>query len=181
MSRRNTNDTPNDTPIIPNPRVFSGVRKLVTRRKNGGIPRIIVAIPTKTRNGGIPTSSNPPSSTNFKRHLFLGWRFLLLFFNFYAPRRIFYCLSASRTNNEHHRPEVALDKSSKHEPGKALIAYKRGERRSLLLNPKSSELGLGLIYQGLSQRVGIRCGELSTRLLLLACFASDCHERRKNE
>lgn len=94
-------------------------------------------------------TSNPV--TNFKRHLFLGWRFLLLFFNFYAPRRIFYCLSASRTNNEHHRPEVALDKSSKHEPGKALIAYKRGERRSLLLNPKSSELGLGLIYQGLSQ------------------------------
>jgi hypothetical protein len=111
----------------------------------------------------------------------MKWRFLLLFFDFYAPRRIFYCLSASRTNNKHHRPEVALDKSNKHELGKALIAYKRGERRSLLLNPKSSELGLGLIYQGLSQRVGIRCGELSTRLLLLACFASDCHERRKNE
>lgn len=145
--------------------------------KNGAMAQLVAHLHGMEGVGG----SNPPSSTNFKRYLFLGWRFLLLFFNFYAPRRIFYCLSASRTNNEHHRPEVALDKSSKHELGKALIVYKRGERRSLLLNPKSSELGLGLIYQGLSQRVGIRCGELSTRLLLLACFASDCHERRKNE
>lgn len=44
--------------------------------------------------------------------------FFVIIFDFYAPRRIFYCLSASRTNNEHHRPEVALDKSNKHELGK---------------------------------------------------------------
>lgn len=47
------NDTRNDTPIIPSPGVFSGVRKLVTRRKNGGISTIIIGIPTKTRNGFI--------------------------------------------------------------------------------------------------------------------------------
>lgn len=35
----------------------------------------------------------------------------------FAPRRGTLRLSASRTNNKHHRPEVALNKSNKHEPG----------------------------------------------------------------
>lgn len=50
------NDTPNDTPIIPNPGVLFGVRNSVTRRKNGGISTAIVGISTKTRNGGISVS-----------------------------------------------------------------------------------------------------------------------------
>ena len=90
------------------------------------------------------------------------------------------CLSLSSTNNEHHRPEVALNKSSKYELGKALITYKRGERRSLLLISKGSMLGLGLINQVLSQRFGIRCGALSTRTLLLV-LPLIVIKRRKNE
>ncbi len=104
--------------------------------------------------------------------------FFVIISNFYAPRRIFYCLSASRTKNEHHRPEVALNKSSRHELGKAMNVCQRGERRSLLLIPKGSMLGLGLICQVLSQRVGIRCGALSTRTLLLV-FASDCVKKEE--
>lgn len=102
------------------------------------------------------------------------------FFILFSPRRNSVCLSLSRTNNEHHRPEVALNKSSKYELGKALITYKRGERRSLLLISKGSELGLGLINQVLSQRFGIRCGALSTRTLLLVLPLMR-HKRRKNE
>lgn len=102
------------------------------------------------------------------------------FFILFPPRRNSVCLSLSRTNNEHHRPEVALNKSSKYELGKALITYKRGERRSLLLISKGSELGLGLINQVLSQRFGIRCGALSTRTLLLVLPLMR-HKRRKNE
>lgn len=82
------------------------------------------------------------------------------------------CLSLSSTNNEHHRPEVALNKSSKYELGKALITYKRGERRSLLLISKGSELGLGLINQVLSQRFrhSLRSA-IDTHAV--ACFASE--------
>ena len=126
--------------------------------------------------------SNPPSSTIYLGRLHNLPRF---FYSLsatpqFSPRRNSVCLSLSRTNNEHHRPEVALNKSSKYELGKALITYKRGERRSLLLISKGSELGLGLISQVLSRRFGIRCGALSTRTLLLVLPLMR-HKRRKNE
>ena len=139
--------------------------------KNGAMAQLVAHLHGMEGVGG----SNPPSSTFYLGKLVDLPRFFLFTF---APRRTVLLLSASSTKNKHHRPEVALDKSSKHELGKALNACKRGERRSLLLIPEGSELGLGLICQGLSQRFGIRCGELSTRIVMLV-FASDTTQKEE--
>lgn len=146
--------------------------------KNGAMAQLVAHLHGMEGVGG----SNPPSSTIYLGRLHNLPRFFYSLFATpqFSPRRNSVCLSLSSTNNEHHRPEVALNKSSKYELGKALITYKRGERRSLLLISKGSELGLGLINQVLSQRFGIRCGALSTRTLLLVLPLMR-HKRRKNE
>lgn len=144
--------------------ILSKVR-LNSITKNGAMAQLVAHLHGMEGVGG----SNPPSSTIYLGRLHNLPRF---FFILFSPRRNSVCLSLSSTNNEHHRPEVALNKSSKYELGKALITYKRGERRSLLLISKGSELGLGLINQVLSQRFrhSLRSA-IDTHAV--ACFASE--------